>query len=456
LPHKQDIISITGDTINQAIYFSTQDTIYRIQNGELEYISTEFGGILNYDGEGLLIFNPENNLIIRLRNSILYPSLAYRERMRRLPRLELNINETPESQELTRLLAEPRNLILSGQILQAIQAYSQLVEKDDTNSALLLEYAYALALSGLYEGALMNLDRAKLFSRFSEKSNFFAGQVFALMGFYNPAVDLLNQSVVPEWIYLKFEELYQTHKSASFFPCENDVEILFRRVNYLASVGMDFQSIALYELLLQAFPDESVFRIGYSIPLEKVGLRRLAAEELEVGILLMGNEPQLAEAKEAFNERLEQLRQPQENVTAIAEILRQFNKFSPQTMLYAGGMFSEHHTSFNARFGVFLSNSFTGSINLGISGNSSATFFNVGLSGHQRFGNVFILGLGLNSQIGKDNTAFGAVGTYGLSFINSKKNASWDIFFNTHWPFQKEAKTMYGISIGRSFYFGTR
>lgn len=72
LSQKSDIISITGDTVNHAIYFSTQDTIYRIKNGTLEYVSTELGGILKYDGEGLLIFNPEKSLIIRLRNNLLY------------------------------------------------------------------------------------------------------------------------------------------------------------------------------------------------------------------------------------------------------------------------------------------------------------------------------------------------------------------------------------------------
>jgi len=72
LPEGNDIISITGDTENHAIYFSTQDTIYRIKEGVFEYICTEFGGIVKYDGEGLLIFNPEKQLIVRFRNNILY------------------------------------------------------------------------------------------------------------------------------------------------------------------------------------------------------------------------------------------------------------------------------------------------------------------------------------------------------------------------------------------------
>ncbi|MDR1341316.1 MAG: hypothetical protein LBK58_14880 [Prevotellaceae bacterium] len=72
-PEKEsEIISIANDNLNHALYFSTKDTIYRIFNNEIEIVNIDFGGILRYDGEGLLIFNPEQSLIVRLRNNILY------------------------------------------------------------------------------------------------------------------------------------------------------------------------------------------------------------------------------------------------------------------------------------------------------------------------------------------------------------------------------------------------
>ena len=72
LPNNDDIISIVGDTINHAFYFSTDKTIYRIKDSKIEIVSEDFGGILKYDGEGLLIFNPDKNFIIRFRNNVLY------------------------------------------------------------------------------------------------------------------------------------------------------------------------------------------------------------------------------------------------------------------------------------------------------------------------------------------------------------------------------------------------
>jgi len=452
LPQKQNIISVTCDTVNRSVYFSTQDTIYRIKESKLEYVCTEFGGILRYDGEGLLVFNPEKSLIIRFRNNILYSRIR---KKRDLSNLELSIDATSENEKLSLLLSEPRNLIIQGQISQAIQKYAQLADKNSTNSALLTEYAYALALGGIYEGALMNLDRAKLFGAFSEKDYFFAGQVFALMGYNEPAIDFLKHSSVPEWIYPKYNELYQKHKSVSFMPQGDGVESVFKRANYLAATGMYFQSIALYEQILEEQPDNYLFHIGYSIPLEKVGLLKLASNELETGISLMGNNPEYDQAKQAFNSRLTALKQKQ-NAEPSKQTLGKLQAFNPKTMLYAGGMFSSSYTAFNSRFGVYLSNSFTASFGLGISGNSDVTYFNIGISGYHRPGRVFVYGLGINGQAGGDMGVFSIKPSVGLSFVNQKRNASWDFFFDLYCPLQEGVGTRFGFSIGRSFYFGKR
>jgi len=452
LPQESDIISIVGDTTNHAFYFSTDNTIYRMKNKKVEIISKDFGGILKYDGEGLVIFNPEKQLIVRLRNNILYPVEE------NLSQLKLSVDDTPDPINLTRLLDAPRNFILTGQISKAIPIYAQLVDKDNANSALLSEYAYALALGGIHEGALMNLDRAKLLGSFSGKDYFYAGQVFALLGYNRPAAGLLNRCFVPKWVYPKYNELYQEYQSNSSMLQGDSLKILFKRANYLASISMNFQAIALYEQMLEENPDVYLFHVGYSIPLEKVGLNKLAAGELESGISLMSDDSQSAAAKAAFNQRLTQLKQQPENAAPVEQpaFTKTLNKFSPKTMLYAGGMFSNNNTSFNARYGVYLSNSFNGSLNMGVSGNSTATYFNIGLSGYERLGNVVVIGVGLNDQIGSSSNVLSVVSTLGFSFINSKRNASWDIFFNVSSPLQQGTSSTVGISIGKSFYFGTR
>jgi len=66
----ENIISLAQDS--KALYFSTNSAIFRLQKGKIECVNSLFGGLLLCDKKGLLVFNPEKNLIIRFRNSILY------------------------------------------------------------------------------------------------------------------------------------------------------------------------------------------------------------------------------------------------------------------------------------------------------------------------------------------------------------------------------------------------
>jgi len=452
LPQKQNIISITGDAVNHAVYFSTPDTIYRIKEGKLEYVNTEFGGILKYDGEGLVVFNPEKSLIVRFRNNILYPVADKKPEL--LPPLKLIIDREQENMKTTMLLNKPRDFILKDQIPQAIQAYAQLANKNDVEPVVLLEYAYALALGGIYDGALMNLDRAKLSGASLGKNYFFAGQIFALMGFNRPAIDLLMQSSVPRWIYSKYDELYKEHQSSTFISREKDMETAFRRANYLVANGMNFQAIALFEQIIEKSPDEYLFHVGYSIPLEKVGLRKLAADEMKSGISLLPAQKQNNNVKSAFNERLTQLNQ-KSDTKQIKQPEAQGMK--SQGMIYVGGSASSSYTSINGRFGLFFTNSFNASFDLGVSNdiNNNFTTTSVGLSAYQRLGKVFVIGVGFSDQItDTDNMSINP--SIGLSFMNKERTSSWDIFFNMYCPIADNANYLYGFSIGKSFYFGKR
>ncbi|MDR0874100.1 MAG: hypothetical protein LBN27_11645 [Prevotellaceae bacterium] len=72
LPNENDsIISMTNDFVHHTLYFSTNHSVYRVKGKTVECISEDVGGILKYDGEGLLIFNNEEKYLVRLRNKIL-------------------------------------------------------------------------------------------------------------------------------------------------------------------------------------------------------------------------------------------------------------------------------------------------------------------------------------------------------------------------------------------------
>lgn len=52
-----------------------------------------------------------------------------------------------------------RAFVIAEDFGRAVSAYSVLVRKDSSNVLLNAEYAYALALNGIYDGALARLDR---------------------------------------------------------------------------------------------------------------------------------------------------------------------------------------------------------------------------------------------------------------------------------------------------------
>jgi len=66
---ESEIRSMTVDSKNGILYIATQDGIYALHDNSLVYVTGDFGGgIVKYFGEGLIIFNPDTNDIIRIVN----------------------------------------------------------------------------------------------------------------------------------------------------------------------------------------------------------------------------------------------------------------------------------------------------------------------------------------------------------------------------------------------------
>ena len=66
LPGKSDIISIAADSKSNKIYFSTDSKIFALEDSKIVMITDQFGGILKYFSDGLLVFNPEKKFLIRI------------------------------------------------------------------------------------------------------------------------------------------------------------------------------------------------------------------------------------------------------------------------------------------------------------------------------------------------------------------------------------------------------
>ncbi len=361
-------------------------------------------------------------------------------------------------------IEEARGLLLSGKKLEALMAYSTLVNADTANVALGSEYAYVLALNGYYEAALFRIDETWKARFLYPEVSYYASQIFSLMG--NPAVAAaVNEEYPgrkdPQWISEKAPGMIEKNKSPKLpdvLPAEEAPEY-FSRANKLTSHGNYLMAISLFSNITASWPDEYLPYVGYSIALEKAGFYRLAVVILEKGIKSMEKDPSKNENREVLEKRLDLLRSRSSEPpkVTIGKVLAgsSVKKNAPRLMAYAGGMVSPSYTNVNGRFGYFLSGSGNAAVDLGVSSMSGNTSYNVGMTYYQRH-KIFVAGFGLTgSFMGNTSAAFFKI-SVGFSFQSKNKLSSWDIFWDGMAPFSKTQVTTLGFSAGRSMYFGNR
>jgi hypothetical protein len=66
LPEDKEIKSIAVDTSNNRIYFSTDRMVYALKDSNAVIISDQFGGVLRFFNDGLIVFNPKKKFLIRI------------------------------------------------------------------------------------------------------------------------------------------------------------------------------------------------------------------------------------------------------------------------------------------------------------------------------------------------------------------------------------------------------
>lgn len=70
LSTNEDILSIAVNPIDGMIYFSTAKQTFRLNGNIIEPV-IELGGLLKFTKDGLLVFQPENKYMCRLRNNLI-------------------------------------------------------------------------------------------------------------------------------------------------------------------------------------------------------------------------------------------------------------------------------------------------------------------------------------------------------------------------------------------------
>jgi tetratricopeptide (TPR) repeat protein len=356
-----------------------------------------------------------------------------------------------------------RTLMLTENFDNAISVYAQLIVRDSGNVSLNAEYAYALALDGIYDAALIRLDKAQKMQPSNQETNFYASQILALMGFQQLAdeyVKVVGSSGAPSWIASKAPLLLQKYRRILKEPGNrsgNELVTLFTRANRLTAQNCTFQSIALFEEITSQYPEVYLPYMGYSLALEKAGMYEQSLKTIQKALTLIGNTPEDQEAKQVLEKRLTTLQSKvttgnntsKANPTSISEVAK------PQMMAYGGGSFSSAYTSFNAKMGVFISKSDYAAFDIGLTNFGSSTYTNLGLTLYNRK-KIFVAGLGLTSTLGGGSSVFYGKVSVGISIMNKKGTTSLDIFLDGKMPLKSGYATVMGLSIGESVYFGKR
>lgn len=351
-----------------------------------------------------------------------------------------------------------RDSVVAERFDAAIGGYASLIDRAQaertgskgTDPELIAEYAYALALGGAYDGALVSIDRARALK--APSADFYTAQILVLMSYPDLAAQFWNnapdRSIPPAWLAEHYKDLAEKYKRT---PAVNSDELgtAFQRANALAANKQYTQSIVLFQEMTDNYPDIYLPHVGYSTVWEKLGRYEKAAAELKTGIEHMDSVSY--QNKYVFEKHLRGLHDQIAQGDARSGFKKLLDRYEPSFMLYAGGSIGKESFALNSRLGFYTNNRISASVNLGYSRFSGANALNIGVSAYKTI-NILVFGLGINEQI-SENSIFSIAPAAGLSFLNKKGNASYDILFNLFVPVKKSNPLSYSLSFGRTFYF---
>ncbi|MCK9638587.1 MAG: hypothetical protein M0R39_01660 [Prolixibacteraceae bacterium] len=361
-------------------------------------------------------------------------------------------------------IQKSRSFLIAEEINDAIASYSLTVKYSD-NPVIISEYAYALALGGIYDAALVQLDRIWLIEQSSIDVNFFTSQVFSLMDHFDLASLFWKEnqeSKVPGWIASKSASMLQKYKRKSTLQAamtQEEVIAQFKLANEMASRGSFFQSLALFQEIIGQCPDEFLPFVGLSLTLQKIGANEKSLQILEKGISVIPEDTEHKEIKQILEKRKASIKQASykspENMVLPLHKIKESDILNSQMMAYVGGMVAPSYSNFNGRFGYYVSGKSNASVDVGITKTSGSSYSNLGLSMYSR-NKTFVFGTGLQAIFRDGNSSFYAKISMGLSFMNKRKTASFDVFLDGNAGLSKGAPTLISMSVGRSVYFGKR
>ena len=345
----------------------------------------------------------------------------------------------------------------TGDIDKAVLCYSLAVDeaKKQRNSGsgvdgtLMAEYAYALALHHDFEAALINIDRARnLGTKFGD---FYAAQILSMMGYAEPANELMRDSETPDWVSTFYLSYMAKYAVRSFSINSEAPQMALDRANRLAANQQTIQAVALYEELSTIYPNTYIIHIDYSTLWENLSRYKHAQKLLSKGISLMPTDTTFRDARTACEEHLRKLH-VQDSITNRTPLVKKMQTLpTPKIMNYVGLSAAKESFSVNGKVGLYTTKKFSYTMNLGISRISGNFMESIGISAYKSF-SIFVVGLGISGQFANEAISLGLSPSVGLTFLNKEQTSSFDITLGFFLPITSDGVFSYNLSLGKTYY----
>ena len=361
---------------------------------------------------------------------------------------------------LQRQLNEARNNVFNEKFNDAVAKYAMLVKNSD-NKTVSAEYAYALALSGCYDGAIMNLDKIIASGQADKDVLFYTSQVLKLME-YDSIADLFwsfsysTKSFAPSWIsgqYLSFVE--KNHYPATINT--DDLGTALQRANKLAEQHQCIQALVLFLELIEVYPDEYLPFIGLSALMENLGYKKEAAKYLRKGIEKMGTDKYKIDPNGVFDKHLETLRSSSDNSEKGFQTPKseEINSWTSRSFTHYGVSYINKAWAICWKYGYYSSETSFFTIGYNFFEYDKTKTHMIHLSCNSAFGkSVFYGGIDLSAQLSGGKFGFGVGPCVGCAIPLPGRKSSIDIYGVVNMNFQGEMISLVTTaSIGYTRYF---
>lgn len=359
---------------------------------------------------------------------------------------------------LQKQLNEARRNVCNEQFPDAIEKYATLVKNND-NKTVSAEYAYALALTGCYDGAIMNLDKIIASGQADTDVLFYISQVLKLME-YDSIADLFwtfsyKTPFAPSWISGQYLSLVEKYKRPASINTD-DFGTALQRANTLSGHRQYIQAMVLLLELIETYPDQYLPYIGLSALLENLGFKKAAIEHLQKGIEKMGKEKLKIDSLEAYDKHLEKLKKEANSSDSFSNPQKDNGSSNTQTMkskkfYHTGITYLNKTFALNFMYGWYTNTSTNFSLNLGYTQFEDVKTLLGDCSFNIRDKNE-IYGITLSTQYSGGSFDFGIGAKGGWAIPLSSGSSSIDILLSYYYYFiNKDWRATFSIGYTRYF-----